>query len=155
MNVVTISIPPLRERRADIPLLAQHFLEKYAREKSKSIRGFNKKALEAICAYDWYQNNVRELENEIEHAVIFAKKDDEIGLRDLSDKLKEVVSGRIREQDLLTDTEGKPLKYDDFEKKYLRYVLSQTKDNKAKAAKIMGIPRSTLRGKLRKFGLGQ
>ena len=155
MNVVTISIPPLRERRVDIPLLAQHFLEKYAEEKNKSISGFSKKALEAIQDYDWSQNNVRELENEIEHAVIFAKKDDEIGLQDLSDKIKEIASVHMAEPGLHTDTEGNPLKYEEFEKKYIQYVLYQAKGNKAKAAKIMGIPRSTLRGKLRKFGMGQ
>jgi transcriptional regulator with PAS, ATPase and Fis domain len=98
---------------------------------------------------------VRELENEIEHAVIFAKKDDEIGFKDLSDKLKQIVSGYIEEPGLMTDTEGRPLKHEDFEKKYIQYVLSHTNGNKAKAAKIMGIPRSTLRGKLRKLGLGQ
>jgi Nif-specific regulatory protein len=155
MNVVTISIPPLRERRVDIPLLAQYFLEKYTEEKHKSIRGFSKKAFEAICGYDWSQNNVRELENEIEHAVIFAKKDSEIGFKDLSDKLKQIVSGYIEEPGLMIDTEGRPLKYEDFEKTYIKYVLSHTNGNKAKAAKIMGIPRSTLRGKLRKLGLGQ
>jgi transcriptional regulator with GAF, ATPase, and Fis domain len=155
INVVTINIPPLRERPVDIPLLAQHFLEKYAAEKNKPIRGFSKGALEAIREYDWSQNNVRELENEIEHAVIFAKKDDEIGLQDLSGKIREATSGHMEEPDLLTDAAGKPLNYEDFEKKYIQYVLSRANGNKAKAAKIMGIPRSTLRGKLRKFGLGQ
>ncbi len=155
INVVTINIPPLRDRRIDIPLLAQHFLQKYEEEKGKSIRGFSKEALEALRKYDWAQNNVRELENEIEHAVIFAKKDGEIQLQDLSDKIREAAPRYMEKPGLLTDDEGKPLKYEDFEKKYLQYVISQTKGNKAKAAKIMGIPRSTLRGKLRKYGLGQ
>ncbi len=155
MNVVTINIPSLRDRREDIPLLAEHFLQKYAREKGKSIRGFDKTAVEALYKYDWSENNVRELENEIEHAVIFAKDEDRITFDDLSDKLKNLGAASNTPDLLLTDTVGKPLKYDDFEKKYIQFVLSQAGGNKAKAAKIMGIPRSTLRGKLRKFGLGQ
>ncbi|KPK64704.1 hypothetical protein AMJ83_00460 [candidate division WOR_3 bacterium SM23_42] len=155
MNVVTINVPPLRDRRDDIPLLAQHFLQKYAKEKKKAIRGFHKKASEALINYDWAENNVRELENEIEHAVIFANDADKITLKDLSDKVKRAVSDARGAASLLTDDEGQPLKYDDFEKKYIQFVLSQANGNKAKAAKIMGIPRSTLRGKLRKFGLGQ
>ncbi|UCG90862.1 MAG: sigma 54-interacting transcriptional regulator [candidate division WOR-3 bacterium] len=155
MNVVTINIPPLRERHEDIPLLAQYFLEKYANEKKKSIRGFDRKALGALVKYDWSENNVRELENEIEHAVIFAKDSETIKLNDLSDKLKSSAPYTREAADLLTDEEGQPLTYDKFEKKYIQSVLSRVNGNKAKAAKIMGIPRSTLRGKLRKFGLGQ
>ena len=155
MNVVTINVPPLRDRRDDIPLLAQHFLQKYAREKKKAIRGFHKKASEALIKYDWAENNVRELENEIEHAVIFAKDTDKITFKDLSDKIKSAVSEVSEATSLIMDDEGQPLKYEDFEKKYIQFVLSQANGNKAKAAKIMGIPRSTLRGKLRKFELGQ
>jgi len=155
MNVVTITIPPLRRRRDDIPLLAQYFLEKYVKQKAKPIQGFEKGALNTLCTYDWSENNVRELENEIEHAVIFAQKDSKITFNDLSDKIKQVVAGRSEEASLLADVQGKPLKYKDFEKKYIQYVLTQAKGNKAKAAKIMGMPRSTLRGKLRKYGLGQ
>ncbi len=155
MNVVTIHVPPLRERRGDIPLLAQHFLEKYSKQKAKSIRGFDSNALDALCRYNWNENNVRELENEIEHAVIFAGDKERIRIEDLSDKIKSSTSSPSTASELLTDSQGNPLKYDDFEKGYIKFVLSQAKDNKAKAAKIMGIPRSTLRGKLRKFGLGQ
>lgn len=155
MNVVTINIPPLRERRDDIPLLAQHFLKKYADEKKKSIRGFDRKALGALVKYDWSENNVRELENEIEHAVIFAKESEAIKLNDLSDKLKESAPATPEMADLLIDEQGQPLTHDNFEKKYLQFVLSQANGNIARAAKIMGIHRSTLRGKLRKFGLGQ
>jgi Nif-specific regulatory protein len=155
MNVVTINVPPLRDRRDDIPLLAQHFLEKYSRKKAKSIRGFEKEALEAISRYTWAQNNVRELENEIEHAIIFAKNPDKIGLNDLSEKLRDITPTTNGVPDLLTEETGQPLKYHEFEKKYIQFVLSQANGNKAKAATIMGIPRSTLRGKLRKFGLGQ
>lgn len=155
MNVVTITVPALRERRDDIPLLAQYFLEKYAKAKKKSIRGFEKIALDALYNYNWVENNVRELENEIEHAVIFAKDVDKISLNDLSDKLRHRTPRTSPVSDLLADEQGEPLEYDDFERKYIKFVLTQAKGNKAKAAKIMGIPRSTLRGKLRKYGLGQ
>ncbi len=152
INVVTIDVPALRDRRDDIPLLAQHFLEKYARQKAKSIRGFDKKALDALSVYGWAENNVRELENEIEHAVIFAKDTESIGINDLSEKVRNTTDIASV---ILTDERGEALNYHDFERKYLEYVLLQARGNKALAAKMMGIPRSTLRGKLRKHHMGQ
>lgn len=152
INVVTIDVPALRDRRDDIPLLAQHFLEKYSRQKAKSIRGFDKKALIALSAYGWAENNVRELENEIEHAVIFAKDAESIGVNDLSMKIRKTTDAAVVG---FIDEDGEALNYHDFERKYLEYVLLQAKGNKALAAKMMGIPRSTLRGKLRKYNLGQ
>ena len=151
INVVTINIPPLRDRRDDIPLLAQHFLEKYAKQKTKSIRGFDKKAMDALSAYNWAENNVRELENEIEHAVIFAKDAETIGANDLSERIRNTSDTAA----VLIDEKGQALNYHEFERKYIEYVLLQAKGNKAKAAKMMDIPRSTLRGKLRKYNIGQ
>ncbi len=72
INVVTVDVPPLRQRREDIPLLADHFLKRYSEEKGKRIRGFDKASLQALVNYDWTENNTRELENEIQRAIIFA-----------------------------------------------------------------------------------
>ncbi len=72
LNVVTIELPPLRERKEDIPLLAQHFLNKFALENDKEVTGFCPEATKSLLDYDW-PGNVRELENAIERAVILAK----------------------------------------------------------------------------------
>jgi len=153
--VVTIDVSALRDRREDIPVLANHFLEKYSKEKGKHFQRFDKRALEALMNYDWAENNVRELENEIERAVIFAKDRSIIKLKDLSEKLRSGVPIAREALELFTDEEGLPLTYENFEKKYIHFILSEVDGNKAKAAKILGIPRSTLRGKLRKLGLSE
>jgi len=72
LNVVNIELPPLRERKEDVPLLAEHFLHKFAMENQKEITGFSPEAMELVLDYDW-PGNVRELENAIERAVILAK----------------------------------------------------------------------------------
>ncbi len=150
VNVVTIDVPALRKRQADIPVLAQHFLEKYVKEKGKHFKNFDKYALDAIKNYDWIENNVRELENEIEHAVIFAEDGQTIKFDNLSEKLRgeEKAAEPIS---LQTNSRGKPMTLADFERKYIDYILAQAKGNKAEAARLMGIPRSTLMGKLRKL----
>lgn len=155
INVVTIDVPALRDRKEDIPVLAHYFLKKYTEEKGKHFQRFDKRALEALLNYNWAENNVRELENEIERAIIFAKDGKTIKLKDLSEKLRSGVPAAKETLDLLTDEEGVPLTYEEFEKKYIRSILTQVAGNKAKAAKIMGIPRSTLRGKMKKLDLGE
>lgn len=150
INVVTIDVPPLRNRSADIPILAEYFLNKYSQEKGKHFRKFHKNSLKALMDYDWAENNVRELENEIEHAVIFAEDGPTIKFADLSAKLhgEEIVTESVS---LVANDKGKPMTLAEFEKKYIDYVLTQSKGNKSEAARLMGIPRSTLMGKLRKL----
>jgi transcriptional regulator with GAF, ATPase, and Fis domain len=151
INVVTINVPPLRERNTDIPMLAKHFLDKYSNEKGKHFKNFHKSALDALMDYDWVENNVRELENEIEHAIIFAEDNDMIRFADLSEKLRGVATIADQTPDLLASKDGRPLTLEDFERKYIDYILAQAKGNKTEAARLMGIPRSTLMGKLRKL----
>jgi transcriptional regulator with PAS, ATPase and Fis domain len=155
INVVTINLPPLRDRREDIPMLAQHFLEKYATEKRKSFNNFSKEALNALMSYDWAENNVRELENEIERAVIFAKSGKPIGLKDLSENARYFAKQPKSVAELLTDERGKSLSLLMFERKYIEYILNQAGGNKARAAKIMGVPRTTLVSKMKKLGMTQ
>lgn len=148
INVVTINVPPLREHKEDIPLLAEYFLQKYCNEKNKRCRGFSKEALSALIDYDWNENNVRELENEIEHAVIFLSDNSIVKLDDLSQKVQSSPSGLHRApQSMGTMT------YDEFEQKYIQSVLTGAGGNKTRAAKVMGIPRSTLMGKMRRLGM--
>ena len=156
INVIAIHVPALRERAEDIPILAKHFLEKYCKEKNKRCRGFDQKALDALIHYDWSKNNIRELENEIERIVIFIKDGAEIRLRDLSEKIRSRMSvTKGVPGDLIKGEEGQPLTYEQFEKKYIRFILSQVGGNQNKAAKIMGIPRTTLRSKMKKLGLSR
>ena len=149
INVVTIHVPSLRDRNDDIPLLAKYFLDKYCREKNKDCRGFTRAALEALVRYDWIHNNVRELENEIERATIFARDGRMIEIGDLSRKIR---GKSVSVKETLT-TPDTLMNFADFEKKYILYILAQVHGNKAKAARYMGIPRSTLQGKMKKLGI--
>ena len=151
INVVTINVPPLRERTLDIPILARFFLDKYSKEKGKNFRNFSRSAIDTLVEYDWAENNVRELENEIEHAVIFAEDSDTIRVAELSERLSEETATAEQAKDLLTEKNGHPLTLRDFERRYIKYILNQAKGNKTEAARLMGIPRSTLMGKLRRL----
>jgi transcriptional regulator with GAF, ATPase, and Fis domain len=110
LNVFTIQIPPLRDRRQDIPPLVDHFIEKYAHETGKRIQGVSYDAMEALMSYE-YPGNVRELENIVQRAVILAKEG-KIALRDLPVELPTRTSGaddplcRVKAEDLLKALEG-------------------------------------------------
>ncbi len=140
LNVVTIELPPLRERKEDIPLLAQHFLNTFALENRKKIAGFSPQATKSLLSYDW-PGNVRELENAIERAVILAK-DSLISLLDLpQENLSLARSASI----------GKNIK--EVEKNHILNVLNDTGGNYSEAARILGISRMTLYHKVREYGL--
>ncbi len=140
LNVVTIELPPLRERKEDIPLLAQHFLKKFAAENQKEITGFSPEATDFLLKYEW-PGNVRELENAIERAVILAKNS-YIEVADLP-----------RENVLLAHSAppGRSLK--EIERERILNVLGETSKNYSEAARILGISRVTLYNKLKAYGL--
>ena len=140
LNVVTIELPPLRERKEDIPLLAEHFLNDFALENQKRITGFSPEATESLLAYDW-PGNVRELENAIERAVILAK-DSIITVAELPQENMSL--GRSR-------SVGKNLK--EMEKSHIMDVLSETGGNYSEAARVLGITRMTLYNKVKEYGL--
>ena len=150
INVVTFNVPPLRERSADIPVLAAYFLDKYTREKGKRFKRFEKSALDALTTYDWAENNVRELENEIEHAIIFADDGYILHCTDLSERVRGEASA-TEPMNLHEDNAGQPLTLEEFERRYIDYILTRAHGNKTVAARLMGIPRSTLMGKIRKL----
>ena len=136
LNVISITLPPLRERREDIPLLAQHFLKKYAKKNSRSIEGISRKALEALTAYSW-PGNVRELENVFERAVVLCKGDF-IEPIDLPDSI-------LEERDTSGTMQipvGIPL--EQIERRVLEETLLQTKGNKKLAAHLLGISLRTV-----------
>jgi DNA-binding NtrC family response regulator len=136
LNVVTIELPLLKDRREDILPLADHFLKKYTEENSKKIKNFSPEVIEFMLNYPW-PGNVRELENMIERGVILAKKD-AITLAELP-------------QDIIhpTPLEGKSIEV--VTKNHIMNVLEETKGNISKTAEILGIRRTTLYNKLKKY----
>ena len=139
LNVVNIELPPLRERKEDIPLLAEHFLHKFAMENRKEVTEFSPEAIEFLLDYDW-PGNVRELENAIERAIILSK-DSPITTADLpQENLSLVGSASI----------GKNLK--EVEKSHILNVLRETSENYSEAARILGVSRMTLYNKAKEYG---
>jgi DNA-binding NtrC family response regulator len=140
LNVIPIFVPPLRERKDDVPLLASHFLKKFAHEKEKNVEGFSPEVMEFFLAHHW-PGNFRELENVIEHAVIIAKQE-KIVTRDLPQYLlQKPVSG----QELIT--------LQDYERDLILKTLEETRWNKNQTAKRLKINRATLYGKMKRYGL--
>lgn len=140
LNVVNIELPPLRERREDIPLLAQHFLKKFAVENQKEIAGFSPEATDFLLRYDW-PGNVRELENTIERAVILAQNP-VIEVADLT------------QQNLMPAHPISPaISLKQVEKNHILNVLTETGGNYTEAARILGISRMTLYNKAKAYRL--
>lgn len=136
LNVVSITLPPLRERKEDIPLIASHFLRKFSQENQKNITHISPEALEILTRYSW-PGNVRELEHTIERAVILSAHPI-ILPEDLPKKIFE----ETQEIEPTLPDELLPLK--ELERRYVLRVLKETGGNKKKAAEILGIDRTTL-----------
>jgi DNA-binding NtrC family response regulator len=136
INVVSITLPPLRERKDDVLLLANHFLHKFSEENKKSISHISPEALEILLQYSW-PGNVRELEHTIERAVILS-----IHPIILPEDLPRKMFEEMKEVEILPSEQLLPLK--EIEKKYVLKVLQETKGNKKKASEILGIDRTTL-----------
>jgi len=137
INVITIHIPPLRDRKEDIPLLIEHFLEKYSHETTKRVDHVSRDTIECLTAYEW-PGNVRELENAIERAVVLSK------------------SRTLDTQDFgfLQRTPGVPSKtmsLRDMEKHYIQRILEECGWNVTRAAKMLNINRVTLHKKIKRF----
>ena len=144
LNVVTIVLPPLRERRQDLPLLIDHFLRHFAEKNGKKIRGFTHEAREALLRYD-YPGNVRELENLIERAVVLTR-DEVIGKEDLPLIVQEPETDDTRDPSLPAAVEG-------IERQMIREALHQSAGVQTRAAELLGISERALRYKLKKYGL--
>ena len=146
LNVISIEIPPLRERRDDIPLLAESFLTEIARKRGEAPKKLSSEAAEQLQEYSW-PGNVRELENAIERAVILANNDT-IHPGALPDKVRERKSEPLLAERV---TPNPPL--DAIERAYIMWVLGSEGGNKSRAAEVLGIDPSTLYRKLSRFGL--
>jgi DNA-binding NtrC family response regulator len=152
LNVIPLRIPPLRERRSDIPLLVHYFLEHFNRSKKKRIRGINEEAMECLVAYDW-PGNVRELENTIERVVILMDHDT-IFPQDLPEKFhaiplpEPVQTPDIPEEGISLDTA-----VNEFEKNLILQALIKTGWVKNKAARLLNLNRTTLIEKIKRQNL--
>ena len=154
LNVIQIRMPTLRGRKEDIPLLAQHFLEKYSAENKKFIRGIEPQALEALMQYEW-PGNIRELQNIIERGVVLSRLD-MIVLEDLPKKLQNNFLKSDGEEKPPEDQEflelsGMPLA--ELERIAVLKALKSENWNQTRAAKRLGITRRQLRTKMEKYQL--
>jgi len=151
INVVTISIPPLRDRKGDIPLLASYFLKLYSRKLGKNFREISPEVMKIFKDYYW-PGNVRELENIIERAVALGEGP-VVRVKDLPDYLIDEESNLSR-IGMIGSSMGKKLpSFSELEMEYLKEVLKLTNWNKGKACKILKISRPTLRKRIRRYNL--
>jgi len=144
LNVVNLEIPPLRERKDDIPLLVAYFLKKYSSIMKKEVFKVSEDALNLLINYD-YPGNVRELENIVERAVVLCNSS-QLEIEHLPDDLKEL---KIQ---VFAKKEGKFMTLEELEREYIKWVLKEV-GNKTIAAQILGIDRVSLWRKIKNYGL--
>jgi two-component system response regulator PilR (NtrC family) len=155
LNVIHIHLPPLRERKEDIPILAQHFLEKYSAEMKKPIRKISKEAEEMLIKYHW-PGNVRELENVIERAVSMEKTE-----AILPESITEKVRCPENVLDLASSfqipSQGINLEktMENLERKMLKEALLQSRGNQTRAAELLGLSFRSFRYRIKKLGIDQ
>ncbi|MDY6986689.1 MAG: sigma-54 dependent transcriptional regulator [Thermodesulfobacteriota bacterium] len=142
LNVIPVTIPPLRDRRRDIPLLADHFLKKYTTSNNRTMTTISDQTISLLMKYDW-KGNVRELENTIERAVLLGSGDVLMPKHLFLEKSKDCGGRNI------PLTVGVSLK--EMEKQLIFMTLKEVNDNRTHAAKLLGISIRTLRNKLREY----
>lgn len=145
LNVVTITIPPLRDRRDDIPLLVRHYLREFARENNRKVEDINPDALAALIACNW-PGNVRELKNVLERMVVLSRGS-KLTLRDLPVSVRE--GGRVTPQVAGISS----LSIKEASRQMIVAALEASGGSRTRAAKQLGISRRTLHRKLREFGI--
>jgi len=140
LNVISFTMPPLRERKEDIPLLAEHFLHKFTQEVNRGVERISRDAMDELMLYAW-PGNVRELSNAIERAVVVCKT------RTITPFDLPIVSS------LEDELKTRYFSLNDLEKNHINDILSQTNWNISKSALILGIDRSTLYNKIKRYDL--
>jgi transcriptional regulator with PAS, ATPase and Fis domain len=142
LNVIELKMPPLRDRRDDIPVLIKHYLDAFNKEAGKTIKDVDYEAMQSMLAYDW-PGNIRELRNTLERAVVLADGE-VITIHDLTDKFRTLdVEG--------VSTSSLRQALDDFERDYVKRSLAESKGNKEATAAKLGIDLATLYRKLKKL----
>jgi transcriptional regulator with PAS, ATPase and Fis domain len=147
LNVVTLSLPPLAQRRDDVPMLAQFFLKKHSRRMGKNVDVISTDVMRVLTEYP-FPGNVRELENLIERGVALAKGD-ALEMAHLPDDLKRLRLGVFRRED------GRIPTLHAQEKAYIEWVLKEVDGNQSRAAAILGIDRVSLWRKLKRYRVGE
>jgi len=148
LNVIPIEVPPLRERRDDIPLLVSHFLEKFNREFNKQIQAVDDEAMKYLQSYHW-PGNIRELENLLERAVVLNKT----GILTIKDFPPYVVQSQEPETFEIDTNRSLNELVDAYEKQIILKALRENNFNKLRTAEKLGIHRSTFMSKLKKYGI--
>jgi DNA-binding NtrC family response regulator len=144
LNVIKLSLPPLRERKEDIPLLVDHFIDRFNSMAHRKIRGVTREAMAALQLYNW-PGNARELENAVEHAFVLCQ-DEFIGLQNLPEQFF---------QNTGSDFSATSLTLKEIEKQSIRQALLRNNWKKMIAARELGIDKNTLRRKMKRFGIQQ
>jgi transcriptional regulator with PAS, ATPase and Fis domain len=139
LNVISFKMPPLRERKEDIPLLAEHFMRRFAQEANKPIDRIYREAMDEMMLYEW-PGNVRELENAIERAVVVGK---ERGIRP-----EELPFFNVEQTVCAADSSLQAV-----EEAHIQRILDANQWNISRGAKILGVDRSTLYAKIKKYGI--
>jgi DNA-binding NtrC family response regulator len=152
LNVIPITLPSLRDRKEDIPLLAKHFLDIMAKSKSRDIAEITDEALTVFKHYQW-PGNIRELENIIERVVILKHEDGPITVDDLPEKMREISRSVGAPLDIPDDGVKLTKILEDMERSYILKAMEQSGGVKSKAAELLGINRTTLIEKMRKKGI--
>lgn len=153
LHVVIIHLPPLRERREDIPLLVNYFMKKYASQQRVAVHSISQEALRVLSEYHW-PGNIRELENAIEHAIAFCTSD-MITPKDLPENLREEAtpSGLFSIELSTIDSLDLQETLSDAERKLLLWAYQKTSGNQVRMSEILRIPRTTLQNKLVKYNI--
>lgn len=156
LNVIPVNLPNLRDRKEDIPVLVDHFIEKISIRKRKKIKGTSPDAMRLLEAYDW-PGNIRELENLIERLVVLKEEGSSITLRDLPDKIRQAKlegftlnAGAVNPTDMGIDFNAA---VDNFEKELIISALQKVNGIKKKAAEYLNLNRTTLIEKMKRKGL--
>jgi nitrogen regulation protein NR(I) len=164
LNVVHIDLPPLRERREDIPLLVDYFLHRFREDLGRNVRGIQREALQRLIDYHW-PGNVRELENLLKRAVVLARSDtltpedilptSERPSPAVGKEWEERLQGHFRAIfRLLREAGGTVNVLETLERELIGEALKETKGNQSRAARLLGMNRNTLRNKMKAYGIG-
>lgn len=145
LKVVTIYVPPLRERKTDIPLFVNAFLQEFSRENNKNVTQIQREAMDKLVDYDW-PGNVRELRNCIESMVVMCTSD-KLTLADLPSNIRGAEISQV------SSILNAGMTMEDIEREAIRKALEETNGNRTKAAEILGIGLRTLHRKIQKYGL--
>lgn len=154
LSTVSIHIPPLRDRRIDVPIISRMLLEKAQKQLGKRVRGLSDEAITCLTAYHW-PGNVRELQNELQQALVMAPEDREIGADLLSPRILRAAPGDEGEEiDFIGALDGTLReRVESVEARIIRETLIRNRWNKSRAAKELGLSRVGLRSKLERYGL--